>query len=150
MTCMNWSIEAAYRMIQNNRDPDVADRPQDLVVYGGIGRAARDWKCFDAILTALKKLEPDETLLIQSGKPVGVFRTHEDAPHRLSGLAGAHLLGGAGNQRNGALGRIESADRDWSRLRPYGQGAQRQPLRRVAGVAGDLHRDQFDDQHGDE
>ena len=90
ITCKNWLIEAAYRMIQNNLDPEVAERPQDLVVYGGIGRAARDWKCFDAILAALKKLEPDETLLIQSGKPVGVFRTFEDAPRVL--LANSNLV----------------------------------------------------------
>ena len=90
ITCKNWLIEAAYRMIQNNLDPDVAERPQDLVVYGGIGRAARDWKCFDAILAALKNLEADETLLIQSGKPVGVFRTHEDAPRVL--LANSNLV----------------------------------------------------------
>ncbi len=90
ITCKNWLIEAAYRMIQNNLDPDVAERPQDLVVYGGIGRAARDWKCYDAILATLKKLEPDETLLIQSGKPVGVFRTHEDAPRVL--LANSNLV----------------------------------------------------------
>jgi len=90
ITCKNWLIEAAYRMIQNNLDAEVAERPQDLVVYGGIGRAARDWKCFDAILAALKKLEPDETLLIQSGKPVGVFRTHEDAPRVL--LANSNLV----------------------------------------------------------
>jgi urocanate hydratase len=90
ITCKNWLIEAAFRMIQNNLDPDVAERPQDLVVYGGIGRAARDWTCFDAILAALKRLEPDETLLIQSGKPVGVFRTHEDAPRVL--LANSNLV----------------------------------------------------------
>src|SRR5882724_11125953 len=90
ITCKNWLIEAAYRMIQNNLDAEVAERPQDLVVYGGIGRAARDWKSFDAILAALKKLEPDETLLIQSGKPVGVFRTHEDAPRVL--LANSNLV----------------------------------------------------------
>ena len=90
ITCKNWLIEAAYRMIQNNLDPDVAERPEDLVVYGGIGRAARDWVCFDAILESLKKLEPDETLLIQSGKPVGVFRTHEDAPRVL--LANSNLV----------------------------------------------------------
>ena len=90
ITCKNWLIEAAYRMIQNNLDPEVAERPHDLVVYGGIGRAARDWKCFDAILAALKKLEPDETLLIQSGKPVGVFRTFEDAPRVL--LANSNLV----------------------------------------------------------
>ena len=90
ITCKNWLIEAAYRMIQNNLDPEVAERPEDLVVYGGIGRAARDWACFDAILASLKKLEPDETLLIQSGKPVGVFRTFEDAPRVL--LANSNLV----------------------------------------------------------
>ena len=90
LTCKNWLIEAAYRMIQNNLDAEVAERPQDLVVYGGIGRAARDWASFDAILEALKRLDPDETLLIQSGKPVGVFRTHEDAPRVL--LANSNLV----------------------------------------------------------
>ena len=90
ITCRNWLIEAAYRMIQNNLDPEVAERPEDLVVYGGIGRAARDWACFDAILASLRKLEPDETLLIQSGKPVGVFRTFEDAPRVL--LANSNLV----------------------------------------------------------
>ena len=90
ITCKNWLIEAAYRMIQNNLDPDVAERPEDLVVYGGIGRAARDWACYDAILDSLKHLEPDETLLIQSGKPVGVFRTHVDAPRVL--LANSNLV----------------------------------------------------------
>ncbi len=90
LSCKNWLIEAAYRMIQNNLDAEVAERPQDLVVYGGIGRATRDWACYDAILAALKKLEPDETLLIQSGKPVGVFRTHEDAPRVL--LANSNLV----------------------------------------------------------
>ncbi len=90
ITCKNWLIEAAYRMLQNNLDPEVAERPEDLVVYGGIGRAARDWKSFDAILATLKNLEPDETLLIQSGKPVGVFRTHEDAPRVL--LANSNLV----------------------------------------------------------
>ena len=90
ITCKNWLIEAAYRMLQNNLDPEVAERPEDLVVYGGIGRAARDWACFDAILESLKKLAPDETLLIQSGKPVGVFRTHVDAPRVL--LANSNLV----------------------------------------------------------
>jgi urocanate hydratase len=90
LTCKNWLIEAAYRMLQNNLDPEVAERPQDLVVYGGIGRAARDWACYDAILESLKKLEADETLLIQSGKPVGVFRTHVDAPRVL--LANSNLV----------------------------------------------------------
>jgi len=88
--CSNWQIEAAYRMIQNNLDPAVAENPDELVVYGGIGRAARNWACFDAILAALRRLEPDQTLLIQSGKPVGVFRTHADAPRVL--LANSNLV----------------------------------------------------------
>src|SRR5690606_31753079 len=81
--CKNWIAEAAYRMIQNNLDPDVAENPKHLVVYGGIGRAARNWECYDQILRSLRDLENDETLLIQSGKPVGVFRTHADAPRVL-------------------------------------------------------------------
>src|ERR1043165_2630910 len=76
--CRNWLIEAAYRMLQNNLDPAVAENPDALVVYGGIGKAARDWVCFEQILESLKKLGKDETLLIKSGKPVGVFRTHAD------------------------------------------------------------------------
>jgi urocanate hydratase len=88
--CKNWVIEAAYRMIQNNLDPEVAENPKSLVVYGGIGRAARNWACFDAILDSLRKLEEDETLLIQSGKPVGVFRTHADAPRVL--IANSNLV----------------------------------------------------------
>ena len=90
LSCKNWLIEAAYRMIQNNLDPDVAERPQDLVVYGGIGRAARDWACFDQILASLKALGENETLLVQSGKPVGVFRTHADAPRVL--IANSNLV----------------------------------------------------------
>ncbi len=88
--CRNWLIEAAYRMLQNNLDPAVAENPDALVVYGGIGKAARDWDCFDAILDSLKKLGEDETLLVQSGKPVGVFRTHADAPRVL--LANSNLV----------------------------------------------------------
>ncbi len=88
--CENWLIEAAYRMIQNNLDPDVAERPEDLVVYGGIGKAARNWDCFNAILTSLRQLKADETLLVQSGKPVGVFRTHADAPRVL--IANSNLV----------------------------------------------------------
>lgn len=88
--CANWLIEAAYRMIQNNLDPDVAERPEDLVVYGGIGKAARNWECFEQILRSLRALQPDETLLIQSGKPVGIFRTHADAPRVL--LANSNLV----------------------------------------------------------
>lgn len=80
LTCKNWQIEAAYRMIQNNLDPENAEKPQELIVYGGLGKAARNWECFDAILECLRNLEPDETLLVQSGKPVGVVQTHTDAP----------------------------------------------------------------------
>ncbi|HXD06348.1 MAG TPA: urocanate hydratase, partial [Burkholderiaceae bacterium] len=88
--CRNWLIEAAYRMLQNNLDPEVAENPDALVVYGGIGKAARDWASFDAILRSLRELHEDETLLIQSGKPVGVFRTHADAPRVL--LANSNLV----------------------------------------------------------
>lgn len=90
LTCRNWLIEAAYRMIQNNLDPAVAERPDDLVVYGGIGKAARNWDAFEAILKSLEKLEENETLLVQSGKPVGVFRTHADAPRVL--IANSNLV----------------------------------------------------------
>ncbi len=90
LTCKSWQIEAAYRMIQNNLDPEVAERPEDLIVYGGRGQAARDWPAFDAILDALTALELDETLLIQSGKPVAVFRTHLDAPRVL--IANSNLV----------------------------------------------------------
>lgn len=89
-TCKSWLSEAAYRMIQNNLDPEVAENPAELVVYGGIGRAARDWPSFDAILKSLRELDDDETLLIQSGKPVGVFPTHADAPRVL--LANSNLV----------------------------------------------------------
>ena len=88
--CKTWVAEAAYRMIQNNLDPEVAENPKHLVVYGGIGRAARNWACFDQILVSLKELGEDETLLIQSGKPVGVFKTHEDAPRVL--IANSNLV----------------------------------------------------------
>ena len=90
LTCKSWLAEAAFRMIQNNLDPEVAERPEDLVVYGGRGQAARDWACFDAILEALRALEDDETLLVQSGKPVAVFRTHPDAPRVL--IANSNLV----------------------------------------------------------
>lgn len=91
MNCKGWQQEAAYRMIQNNLDPNVAEAPDQLVVYGGRGKAARNWDCFDKILAALKTLENDETLLIQSGKPVGIVRTHADAPRVL--LANSNLVG---------------------------------------------------------
>ena len=90
LTCKNWQIEAAYRMIQNNLDPEVAERPQDLVVYGGRGQAARNWEAFDAILASLRDLEADETLLVQSGKPVAVFKSHSDAPRVL--IANSNLV----------------------------------------------------------
>lgn len=90
IACANWLIEAAYRMIQNNLDPEVAENPDALVVYGGIGKAARNWDCFEAILESLRRLKPDESLLVQSGKPVGVFRTHENAPRVL--IANSNLV----------------------------------------------------------
>jgi urocanate hydratase len=90
LTCKNWIIEAAYRMIQNNLDPEVAGDPDRLIVYGGSGRAARNWESFDAILESLKNLEEDETLLVQSGKPVAVFRSHLDAPRVL--IANSNLV----------------------------------------------------------
>ena len=91
LSCANWQIEAPYRMLQNNLDPDVAERPDDLVVYGGTGRAARSWDAFDAMLRTMRSMKPDETMLVQSGKPVGVFRTHEWAPRVL--LANSNLVG---------------------------------------------------------
>ncbi|MCY7354979.1 MAG: urocanate hydratase, partial [Lysobacter sp.] len=90
LSCKSWLTEAAYRILQNNLDAEVAENPTELVVYGGIGRAARDWDCYDAILKSLRELEDDETLLIQSGKPVGIFRTHADAPRVL--LANSNLV----------------------------------------------------------
>lgn len=91
LTCATWQIEAPYRMLQNNLDPAVAERPDDLVVYGGTGRAARSWDAYDAMLRTMTTLKPDETMLVQSGKPVGVFRTHEWAPRVL--LANSNLVG---------------------------------------------------------
>ena len=90
ISCKNWLIEAAYRMVQNNLDPEVAENPDALVVYGGIGKAARNWDCFEAILKCLRELNEDETLLVQSGKPVGVFRSHVDAPRVL--IANSNLV----------------------------------------------------------
>ncbi len=90
-SCKGWVQEAALRMLMNNLDPEVAERPEDLVVYGGIGKAARNWAAFDAIVRALKELEDDETLLVQSGKPVGIVRTHRDAPRVL--IANSNLVG---------------------------------------------------------
>ncbi len=90
-TCKGWHQEAALRMLMNNLDPDVAEKPDELVVYGGTGRAARSWECFDAIVRSLESLENDETLLVQSGKPVGIFRTHPEAPRVL--IANSNLVG---------------------------------------------------------
>src|SRR6187401_2753752 len=90
LRCKGWPQEAALRMLMNNLDPEVAERPADLVVYGGTGKAARNWNCFHAIVRELERLENDETLLVQSGKPVGVFRTHSDAPRVL--IANSNLV----------------------------------------------------------
>ena len=90
LSARSWLTEAPLRMLMNNLDPEVAERPGDLVVYGGIGRAARDWECFDRIVACLRGLEEDETLLVQSGKPVGVFHTHADAPRVL--IANSNLV----------------------------------------------------------
>src|SRR5947209_16515285 len=83
ISCRGWQQEAALRMLMNNLDPEVAERPQELVVYGGSGKAARNWECFEAIVATLKRLGDEETLLVQSGKPVAVFRTHTEAPRVL-------------------------------------------------------------------
>jgi len=90
ISCLGWQQEAAMRMLMNNLDPEVAERPEQLIVYGGTGKAARNWECFDAIVATLKRLKNDETLLVQSGKPVGVFKTHENAPRVL--IANANLV----------------------------------------------------------
>jgi urocanate hydratase len=98
LTCKNWLIEAAYRMLQNNLDPMVAFDPDNLIVYGGRGKAARNWEALDAILESLRKLEPDETLMVQSGKPVAVFRTHTDAPRVL--IANSNIVPAWATQAN--------------------------------------------------
>src|ERR1700690_4096471 len=90
LTARSWLTEAPMRMLMNNLDPDVAEKPSELVVYGGIGRAARDWESFDRIVATLKRLESDQTLLVQSGKPFGIFRTHADAPRVL--IANSNLV----------------------------------------------------------
>src|SRR5512142_111208 len=95
ISCRGWQQEAALRMLMNNLDPEVAERPEQLIVYGGIGKAARNWECFDAIVATLRRLGNDETLLVQSGKPVGVFKTHENAPRVL--IANANLVPHWGN-----------------------------------------------------
>jgi urocanate hydratase len=98
LTCKNWLIEAPYRMIQHNLDPEVAGDPDNLIVYGGRGKAARNWASFDAILDSLRNLDPDETLLVQSGKPVGVFRTYEDAPRVI--IANTNIVPAWATQEN--------------------------------------------------
>jgi len=90
LSAKSWLTEAPMRMLMNNLDPNVAENPRDLIVYGGLGRAARDWKCFDQIIATLKELNAEETLLIQSGKPVGVFKTQRDAPRVL--IANSNLV----------------------------------------------------------
>ena len=90
LSCKGWHQEAALRMLMNNLDPAVAERPEELIIYGGSGKAARNWECYEAIVRTLRRLENDETLLVQSGKPVGVFRTHEEAPRVL--IANSHLV----------------------------------------------------------
>src|SRR2546421_804483 len=95
LNCKSWHQEAALRCLMNNLDPDVAERPEDLIVYGGAGKAARNWASFEAIVRSLQELENDETLLVQSGKPVGVFRTHEHAPRVL--IANSNLVGAWAN-----------------------------------------------------
>src|SRR2546427_3298385 len=109
LSAKSWLTEAPLRMLMNNLDPEVAERPQDLVVYGGIGRAARNWECYDAIVAALKELNDDESLLIQSGKPVGVFKTHPDAPRVL--IANSNLVPRSEERRVGKESR--------SRWSPY-------------------------------
>ncbi|MGH9813804.1 MAG: urocanate hydratase, partial [Candidatus Acidiferrales bacterium] len=91
LSCKGWHQEAALRMLMNNLDPEVAERPEELIVYGGTGKAARNWECFQALVRSLRELENDETLLVQSGKPVGIFQTHEWAPRVL--IANANLVG---------------------------------------------------------
>ena len=98
LTCKNWLIEAPYRMLQNNLDPQVAGDPENLIVYGGRGKAARNWECFEAILRSLESLQPDQTLLVQSGKPVAVFTTHPDAPRVL--LANSNIVPAWATQEN--------------------------------------------------
>src|SRR5215470_4004935 len=95
ISCKSWQQEAALRMLMNNLDPEVAEQPEELVDYGGTGKAARDWESFHAIVRSLRGLENDETLLVQSGKPVGIFRTHEHAPRVL--LGNSNLVGNWAN-----------------------------------------------------
>src|SRR6202158_2048194 len=112
LSCKGWQQEAALRMLMNNLDPEVAEKPEDLIVYGGTGRAARTWACYHAIVKSLRELENDETLLVQSGKPVAVFRTHAYAPRVL--IANSNLVGHWNNWKD--FGELERAG-----LMMYGQ-----------------------------
>ena len=98
ISCKSWLQEAALRMLMNNLDPDVAEKPDELIIYGGRGKAARNWDAFDAIVRSLRALENDETLLVQSGKPVGVFETHPDAPRVL--IANSNIVPAWATQEN--------------------------------------------------
>ena len=106
LRCRGWAQEAALRMLENNLDPEVAEKPDDLIVYGGTGRAARSWECLDTIVETLKRLRSNETMLVQSGKAVGVFETHEDAPRVL--ISNAMLVPAW------ATGRSSAAWRGWA------------------------------------
>src|SRR5713101_4819272 len=112
LSCKGWQQEAALRMLMNNLDPEVAEKPEELIVYGGTGKAARNWECFHAIVQSLRSLENDETLLVQSGKPVGIFRTHPYAPRVL--IANSNLVGHWSNWEQ--FGELERAG-----LTMYGQ-----------------------------
>ena len=112
LTCKSWLTEAAYRMLQNNLDPAVAELPDQLIVYGGRGKAARNWEAFDAILDTLKELEDDETLLVQSGKPVAVFKTHADAPGADRQLQPCAPLGHSGTLRRAGRQRADHVRAD--------------------------------------
>src|SRR5262245_20325374 len=112
LSCKGWHQEAALRMLMNNLDEEVAERPQDLIVYGGSGKAARNWECYHAIVSALRELENDQTLLVQSGKPIGVFRTHEYSPRVL--IANSNLVGNWANWKE--FNRLEALG-----LMMYGQ-----------------------------
>src|SRR5580698_10349757 len=147
LRCRGWKQEAALRMLMNNLDPEVAERPADLVVYGGTGKAARDWPSFHAIVRELENLGDDETLLVQSGRPVGVFRTHEEAPRVL--IANANLVGHWSNwEQFRALERPD--DRRELDLHRYARDSARhlrnfrrrcpQALQRLAGRASGSHR----------
>src|SRR6266849_4446544 len=118
ISCKGWQQEAALRMLLNNLDPEVAEKPEDLVVYGGTGKAARNWECFHAIVRSLKALEADETLLVQSGKPVAVFRTHDRGKLDLHRYAGSF----AGNVRDVCGGGEETF---WRRFEGETRGHRR-------------------------